>query len=107
MRHVIEFPLEGGQQTLVEIDVPEQDGIQRASRLGEIFAKSTKTFEATLESIIPAINAIVTKLGNNITSADQTEVEFGIKFGAQAEVFIASAEAEANITVKLTWKRQE
>ena len=107
MKNIIEIPLENAHSIYVEIDTPQQEGMQRAARPGEVLTKSTQTFENALEAIKPAINAIINKLSEYSTSVDQIEVEFGVKFSAKADVIIASVDSEANITVKLSWKRRE
>lgn len=107
MKSVIEFPAENGQSVLVEIDVPEQEGIERAARPHEILTKSAQTFEDALEAIRPAITAIINKLLDYRDLVDQVEVEFGVKFGAKADVLIASADTQANLKVKLSWKHRD
>jgi hypothetical protein len=37
---------------------------------------------------------------------DKVEVEFGVKLNADAGVILASAGAEANYTVTLTWRHK-
>jgi len=108
MKRLIEFPLENGNSILVEVDEPEPEGgVVKAARPGEIAAKATQTFEAALEKVKPAAAAIISKLRDLADPPDEMEVEFGLKLSADAGAFLASAGAEANYTVTLTWKREE
>jgi hypothetical protein len=107
MKTLIEYPLENGGSILVEVDNTEVEGVEHVARPGEILAKATQTFESALETIKPAASSILAKLGNLSVPVDQVSVEFGIKFGAKAGTFIASADSEANFKVNLTWKRKD
>ncbi|MEK6320542.1 MAG: CU044_2847 family protein [Acidobacteriota bacterium] len=107
MKRLIEFPIEDGSTILVEVDEPEAEGTVRVARLGEIAERASQSFESALEGIRPAASAIVAKLSDLRIPPDQVGVEFGLKFGAKAGAFFASADTEANFKVTLTWKRQE
>ena len=37
---------------------------------------------------------------------DEVSVEFGVRFGAKGNFYIAGGEAEANFKVALKWKRE-
>lgn len=104
MKHLVEFPLEDGSTTVVEVNEPEPDGVRRVARAGEIAEKATQTFEAALERIKPAASAIVAKLRDLNTTPSEIGVEFGIKLSAKAGAIFASADSEANFKVTLKWK---
>jgi hypothetical protein len=57
--------------------------------------------------IKPAATAIISKLRELNQPPDTIGVEFGIKLSAGAGAILASAGAEANFKVTLTWKREE
>lgn len=108
MKHLIEFPLEDGDSVLVEVDEPAPEGgVVRAARPGEIAVRVGQTFESAMERVRPAAAAIIAKLRGLADPPDKVKVEFGIKLSADAGAFVASAGAEANYTVTLTWKRPE
>jgi len=69
--------------------------------------RAGQTFEAALDKIRPAAQAIIQKLRALHDPPDEIEVEFGLKLNAQAGAFIAAAGTEANYRVTLTWKREE
>jgi hypothetical protein len=107
MKQLIEFSLEDGGTMLVQVDEPAPEGgVVRAARPGEIVAKASQTFESALDKIKPAAGAIIAKLRGLADPPDEIEVEFGLTLNAEAGAFVAAAGAEANYTVKLTWKRE-
>lgn len=108
MKRLIEFPLEAGGSIVVEVDEPEPEGgVVRVARPGEVAEQARETFEAALERLKPASNAIIGKLRSLSDPPDEVSVEFGLKMNAQlGAVVIASAGAEANYKVTLTWKRE-
>ena len=108
MKRLIEFPLEGTDQTiLVEVDEPETGGVVRASRGSDTIAKAQKTFEEAMEKVKPAASAIISKIRSLSDSPDEVEVQFGLKLSADSGAFIASAGLEANYSVTLKWKKEE
>lgn len=107
MKQLIEFSLEDGGSILVQVDAPEPEGgVVKAARGGEVLRKAVQTFEEALDKIRPAAGAIISKLRYLADPPDEIEVEFGLTLNAEAGAFVAAAGAEANYTVKLTWKRE-
>lgn len=107
MKKPIKFFLKNGGSILVETDVPQPEGgVMPAARADEIVAKANRNFEAALEKIKPAAEAIMNKLHDLSDSPDKIEVEFGVKLSADAGAIIASTGAEANFKVTLAWNRQ-
>ncbi|HIQ00701.1 MAG TPA: hypothetical protein EYH30_00975 [Anaerolineales bacterium] len=107
MRRLVEFPLEDGGTILVEVDVPEEPGMVPAARGGEVVQRAQQSFEAALEKIRPAAQAIIAKLRALHDPPDEIEVEFGLKMNAEAGAVVAAAGVEANYKVTLTWGREE
>lgn len=106
MPHLIEFPLEGGGSVVVEVTEPVE-GMIPAATPGEVVAKADQTFEAALDRVRPAAQAILRKLRSLEEPPDQVQVEFSIKMNLKAGAVVASAGAEANYKVTLTWKQQK
>lgn len=107
MKYLIEFPTEGDSSILVEVDEPEPEGgMVQAARSGEI-SKASQTFEAALERIKPAAGTIIAKLRSLADPPDEIDVEFGLKLSVEAGAFIASTGTEANLKVRLNWKRRK
>ncbi len=110
MKRLLEYPLKDGSLVLVEVEEPERPstaairGVQLSSH--EVVERATQTFEDALEKVKPAAGAIIAKLKELKSPPDQIGLEFGIKFSAKAGAVIASADAEANFKVTLSWKRE-
>jgi hypothetical protein len=108
VKRLVEFPLEEGGSILVEVDEPESEsGLTRAGRPSEIPAEAGQTFESALERLRPAAGAIIAKLRGLADPPDEVQVEFGLTMSAAAGMVVASASAEANYRVTLTWRRGE
>ena len=86
--------------------MPEGAGMVPAARGGDVVQRAGQTFEAALERVRPAAQAIIAKLRALHDPPDEIEVEFGIKMSAEAGAFVAAAGMEANYKVTLTWKRE-
>lgn len=107
MKRLVEFPLEDGDVILVEVEVPPEAGMVPAARGGEIVQRAGQSFEAALDKIRPAAQAIIHKLRALHDPPDEVEVEFGLKMSAEAGAILAAAGAEANYKVTLTWKQEK
>ena len=104
MKHLVEFPTEDGSVILMEVDEPEIEGVVRVARIDDVAEVASQTFESALDGMRPAASAIIKKLRDMSVPPDQIGVEFGLKFSAKAGAIFASADAEANLKVTLTWK---
>jgi Trypsin-co-occurring domain 1 len=103
--YLMEIPLADGQHhLLVEVDPKDlpEDLVLAAPEPGKVVARASKTLEAALDEIEPAVKA-VTGWMRRIAPQEFT-VEFGLKLGGQTSVIVASGTAEVNFVVKLTWK---
>ena len=103
MKHLVEFPLEDGSSILVEVDEPEQEGLEKVSRRDPgMVERAQQTLEKSLEKVKPAAQFILQKLRSLHDSPDEIEVTFGLKLNAGSGVILAAG-VEANYTVKLKW----
>src|SRR5437667_12913807 len=80
MKQLVEYELEDGKTVIVEVNLPEA-GIERAGR-GDQIIKAKERFGDALEHIKPLAKTVIAKLEG--LSADEIDVEFGIKLGAKA-----------------------
>ena len=106
MKRLIEFPLEDGTSILVEVDEPEQGGLVKASRTGDIIAKAQQTLEQSLEKVKPAAQFVIQQLRKLHDAPDEIQVAFGLKLSADAGAVLAAVGAEANYTVTLKWVKE-
>jgi len=105
---IVEFPLEGGDDSiLVEVaGGPRGDGrVTRGLSHEDVVEHTEQSFEHAISRIQPAARAIIEKLRNLPDAPDEVSVEFGLELSAEAGAFIASASTEANFRVSLTWRR--
>jgi hypothetical protein len=105
MKRLVEFPLEEGGSIFVEVESTSVDQLIPASLPGDVAAKVALTLESALDKVQPAAKAIISKLRGLVDPPDEVSVEFGIKMSASAGAVLASADAEANFKVNLTWRR--
>ena len=108
MKYLVEFPLEAGGSVVIEVDEPESEGTVRAAR-GDTIIKAKETLEEALNHVLPVTKSIVEKLYSIGNKPDEIEICFGVKLSAIAGAVIASASAEANfdVTVRWTAKKEE
>ena len=109
MKRLVEFTLEDGSTVLVEAEEPESRGgvtVRGGTVAADLTEKAEMGFEAALGKIKPVATAFIEKVRELTVAPEQVAIEFGIKLGAKAGAFIASADAEATFKVTLMWKRE-
>ena len=104
MKRLIELPLEAGGTISVEVDDLSNHPTMRSVETKQVGVKVVATFEEALANLRPAVEAIVMKFKGLDVAPQQLGIEFGVKFSADAKAYIASASAEANFKVTLSWK---
>jgi hypothetical protein len=100
-------------KVLVEIKNSDNEPIFVETTLGTLDKKfissgkslidATKTFEAAMKPVITLANSVAVQLNSLTTKPDNVELEFGIKFSGEVNVWIISASGEGNINLKLSW----
>ena len=108
MKQLTEFKLADGSAIVVETEEPEPPGgITRAAKKpGEVLEEAKQTFEAALEKIQHATESAIINLRDLSVQPDEITMEFGFNLSAQFGAVIASASAEANYKVTLSWSRK-
>jgi hypothetical protein len=108
MKQLVEFPLEHGGSVLVEVTDPPTGPVMRGLKDSTVLVEQAdKTFEAATAAITPAARSLISRLRAIEEAPDEIGIEFGLQLSAQAGAFIASAAAEANFKVTMTWRRAE
>jgi hypothetical protein len=98
MRRLVEFPLQGGGEVLVDTStgpVTRSWGDRRVTK------QADQTFEAAIGRIEPAARALLSRLRD---LPDEVAVEFGLQLSVEAGAFIAAASSTANFKVSITWR---
>ncbi len=108
MKQLVEFKLADGSTIVVETNEPEPpSGATRAARKpGEVVEEAKHTFEAALDKIHSATESTIVKLRGLSEQPNEITMEFGFNLSAQFGAVIASASAEANYKVTLSWSRK-
>jgi len=103
--YVVEVPLAGGGNLLVEIAEDDVAAVERVGRPGQVVARGTETLQDALGHVQPAFAAVVEHLRDMTDPPDRVTLEFGIKITGEARVVVARAATEANFTVSVEWSR--
>jgi hypothetical protein len=104
MTELVAVPLENGGVIVVEMD-HVQAGVVKAGRPGEIVGRAAQSLEAALESVTPAAQSILAKLGE--ARPHEITVEFGLKLTAEAGAVITRTAGECNFKVTLHWEQPD
>lgn len=105
-RKLIEFELDG-QPVYVEAEITEEELLLVAqdTAAGEPI-KANSPFTDAVARIKPAAE-VVLKAFKEMNTPDEIGMEFGLKFGAKAGMFFASADSEATFKVSLKWSNKK
>ena len=89
-------------------DSPRVVRIQLDGAIEVVVERAQTSFEDALDRARPMASSLVRKLRDIGDAAgnppDEVQVEFGIVLNAEAGAVLASASAEANYKVTMTWK---
>lgn len=112
MAQYIQFQSEDGSTILVEVEEEAyQPGVVKAGlkeKAGEAVSQARAGFEEGLEIVRHNAAAFIKKVRGLSDPPDEVEITFGLKATGELGNFaVARAGAEANYTVKLTWKREK
>ncbi|MFO8041485.1 MAG: CU044_2847 family protein [Sodalinema sp.] len=106
MTQLVEFQVEGDRTILIEVeDVTGEQATDPIAGTGGVVVKAKKTFEDTIDDILPLAAAIEKKFSGLTTPANEVEVKFGVKIQGQLSAVVTQIGAEANFEVTLKWKR--
>jgi hypothetical protein len=90
---------------IVEIDSREP-GFQSISRSpGQIILDVKGSFDDALENVRNAAVSALKTFRDEVLDPDAVEIEFGVKFNAEAGAVIAKTSAEGHLLVKLSWSQ--
>jgi Trypsin-co-occurring domain 1 len=105
MKRYVDFPLEGGEKFRVEVSGDEERVTRGDPK--DVIEPASVAFDAALAKLQPICSAIVRQARGLVDQPEEFSVEFGVKLSAEAGVVIASTAAEANLKVRVEWKRKE
>jgi hypothetical protein len=107
MKRLVEFSVDQGGSVLVEVDEPPPGPVMRGIGKDQstLVEKADKTFEDATAAVTPAARSLIGRLRSIDDPPDEVGIEFGVQLSAQTGAFIASAAAQANFRVSMTWRR--
>ena len=99
--------IDGDKEIWVEVTEAETSGrgpLEPASRPSQrVAARATQTFEDALETVGVVAEKVHAALENLVSKPEKVSVEFGVKFSAEAGVFVAAGGVDANLKLTLCW----
>ena len=108
MSRLVEFELPDGDTVLVELVEPTtQLPIVRGFDGSAVAERAQVTFEAAVSRIKPAVQEVIGQLHDLKDEPDEVEIQFGLDLHAEAGAFVAQASADANFSVRLTWRHED
>ena len=98
--------IELGDGLLVEVNFSEE---QAEKISGGFIKKVNATFDNILPVIIKCCNAVMDAWQNLSTNIkmEKSEIEFGLGFEGEGNIFITRSKAKANVSIKITIKPNE
>ncbi len=105
MKKLIIFKNDDNTEVQVEVNDPKQAGMEQAG-LGASTELARDKFEKALANLQPLTGTVMRTL-RELNNPDEFTIEFGITLSTEAGVLIASASAEANISVSMKWSNKK
>ena len=102
MANFLEFEIPGQGKVLVKPLTELPQGAALASR-GGISAQASKTFAESLKGLPEIAQNVFSAVKATATPPSEIEVDFNVAFSGEADLVIVSGNAEASLSVKLTW----
>jgi hypothetical protein len=109
MSRLVEFESRDGRSVLVEVDdqtIPTTRGWRDEGRR-DISGRAQESFEAAVDRVRPAADALLTSMAGLTYAPDEVSVDFAVQLSAEAGAFIAQLGSSATFRVQLTWRRPE
>jgi hypothetical protein len=103
MAYLVEFPMASGGTVTVEMEEEQLGGFSLAAvQPGEIATTAASSFESAVDRVLPALQAISTRMKQ--LAPEELTISVGVKLTSEAGVIVAKAAGEANFTVTLKWR---
>lgn len=107
MSTLIKIPLDKNSNIYIEtcdIQTSEVDPMFIPASNSKVLEKSKEYLDEVLDQIKTFSSGVSDSMKN---IADEVEVEFSVKIGADSGIIIASVNTEACISVKLKWEKKK
>ena len=104
MTELLAIATDDGHSVIVEVDETEL-GFEMATRGDGAVAEARRRFNESLAGVKEAAEAALrTFTAEGPSSPSGVEIEFGVRFNAEAGAVIAKTSMEGHMVVKLTWE---
>ncbi|GAA0930930.1 CU044_2847 family protein [Streptomyces thermoalcalitolerans] len=104
MTRLLRFPSQDGDGFVVVEVAEDEPGVVEVSRLGDAVADATASFEEGVDRIRNAAAAALNRLRDMPSRPSEVSLEFGVRFNAELGAVVAKSQAEAHLTVTMTWR---
>ena len=101
-----------GTTFLVEVNKPQSTGrgtgVERVSTdTNQMVYQASQTLEEALDKVQPVVSKVVSRMKSGLTTpANEVEVTFGLKLGAETGIVFGSVGGEVTFEVKLKWEKE-
>lgn len=108
MEKYIEIALDNGERIYIETDEKgfnHESAVVPASSKQKVIQKAKAYLSDSVEQIKAFTEILSSSILNSDWCPDEFELDFSVKFSADASIIISRLNNEANIGVKLIWKK--
>lgn len=100
------FNLDDGATVSVEVDVNPGEAERISTSRKRIVEETGKSFNEALDGVQRAAAVVLEGFSESL-KPNELELSFGLKFSAEAGVLLASADAQATMSLTAKWKAPE
>lgn len=90
-----------------EYQIDNNRAFEPVTSNGRVIKKAKDFLETSLNQICAFSSSIADSVKNQNISPDELEMEFSVKFSADAGIIISNVCSEANVSVKLKWSKSK
>lgn len=106
MANLIEVQLDNGMKIFIEASrVDESDDLLEHVSANKIITKTKEFLTEAFNQVKAFSNGISESISTMEFKPDEFEVEFAVKFSADAGIIISSIGTESSVTVKMKWNK--
>lgn len=107
-KQVIRVPISEGEPGYVEMQVESRDFEESGGLVadrGGAAATATRSLSASLDTVMPAISTVLSRIREAAHRPDEVEIELGLTIGGETGMIFTKGTAEATFAVTITWTR--
>lgn len=102
---LLEVPLgDGPADGSMLVDVRNEGGVEPLAA-GEHIARAPFSLAAALDSALPTVSLVMSRLRTAVADAEEISLELGLRVSGQAGVVFVRGGSDATIGVTVTWRR--